>query len=153
MNNKIKNYLLKAGWYENREVDISDCIKSFDRDNIKLTDSTISFMKEFYNLKIEFPSEDKRLKGKSIKINMDCHSAIEPKFLNKYNKIYNKTLITIAYCCNYSIIILIDENIKFYIVSEQYISPIGNNLEEMLNNIIHGIFNTKEFHWDEIEDF
>ena len=47
---KIKNYLLKAGWYENREVDISDCIKSFDRDNIKLTDSTISFMKEFYNL-------------------------------------------------------------------------------------------------------
>ena len=45
------------------------------------------------NLKIEFPSEDKRLKGKNIKINMDCRSAIDSELLNKYNKIYNSILL------------------------------------------------------------
>ena len=50
-------------------------------------------------------------------------------------------------------IILIDECGKFYGASDQFISIIGNNFEEVLENMVNGVINTIEFKWDVIEDF
>jgi hypothetical protein len=50
-------------------------------------------------------------------------------------------------------ILLIDEDGKFYGANDQLIAVIGNTFEEVLENMIHGVINTKEFVWDVIEDY
>jgi hypothetical protein len=77
---------------------------------------------------------------------------IQPEALELYNQHYNRTLITVAFCPNYAMILLIDEEGKFYGASEQFIAVIGDTFEEVLENMINGVINTREFIWDEIED-
>lgn len=153
MDKNIKNVLIASGWFENRKVDISKCIHSFNKDSIELTYSSVLFMEEYYNLKIKIIPKFEKLKGESIVIDINSHSSIDPEFLDKYNKYYNKKLIPVADCYDYAMIILIDEDGAFYGASDQFIAVIGNNFEELLKNMINGVINTKEFVWHEIEDF
>jgi hypothetical protein len=60
-------------------------------------------------------------------------------------------LITVALCADYAMVLLIDEDGKFYGANDQLIAPIGNTFEEVLENMINGVINTHEFIWDEID--
>lgn len=150
MNNKIKEILIKSGWFADRSVDISSCINSFKKEEICLTETSISFMKEFYGLKIKLIAEFPKLKGEIITIDINSHLCIFPELLLAYNNYYNKTLIPIADCMDYAMVILIDENGKFYGASDQFIAIIGNNFEEVLSNMINGVINTEEFLWNTV---
>jgi hypothetical protein len=153
MNAKIEKYLIQSGWYEGRKVDISSCVQSFKEDNISLTKSAVSFIEEYYQLKIKIIAEFEKLKGKSITIDVNSCLYIQPEALELYNQHYNRTLITVGLCADYAMILLIDEDGKFYGANDQLIALIGNTFEEVLENMINGVINTREFIWDEIEDF
>jgi hypothetical protein len=151
MNANIEKYLIQSGWYEGRNVDISSCVQSFNKDNISLTKSAVSFMKEYYQLNIQIVAEFEKLKGNVLEIDVSSHSYIAPEFLEKFNQHYNRNLITVAFCPNYALILLIDEEGKFYGVHDQLIAVVGDTFEEVLENMIHGVINTHEFIWDAID--
>jgi hypothetical protein len=151
MDAKVEKYLIQSGWYTGRKVDISNCIQSFKEDNILLTKSAVSFIEEYYKLNIQIIAEFEKLKGHVLEIDMNSHSYIDPEFLEKFNQHYNKNLITVGLCPNYALILLIDEYGKFYGANDQLIAVIGNTFEEVLENMIHGVINTHEFVWDEVD--
>jgi hypothetical protein len=114
MNAKIEKYLIQSGWYKGRKVDISNCIQSFKEDNIPLTKSAISFMEEYYQLKIKIIAEFEPLDGETITIDVNSCLYIQPEALEVYNQHYNRTLITVALCADYAMVLLIDEYGKYY---------------------------------------
>lgn len=48
--------LEKAGWYEGRDVDISEYLLRYKKNNIKINDKIEAFLKEFSGLKIVYPN-------------------------------------------------------------------------------------------------
>ncbi len=65
--------LKEAGWFESRKTDISDLISKYKKEGIELSESQISFMKEFGGIKGEDENGDK------------FEVIIEPKY-SKYRK-------------------------------------------------------------------
>ncbi|EPY6471524.1 SUKH-3 domain-containing protein [Clostridium sporogenes] len=112
---KVIKLLKKAGWYENRKIDITEQIKCFEDNGYEMFDAARDFLEQYGNLKFILQYE---FRGK---IKEDIHSTCyeDMKYYYKRNTNYNEKVgeQTIPICELYSgeYIVCISESGKFFI--------------------------------------
>lgn len=141
MSDEVMIVLKKSGWFEGREIDITENIKFLESKGFVVFDSARKFMKMYGELDINV--ERKRIDG-HIKISehTTCISKVIglldsscfglENFIDHDNKFIEENVIPIGVLYNHEITLYISESEKFYL----QIGWIGDNVNEALENII-----------------
>jgi hypothetical protein len=133
MNAKVKEILIQSGWYETREEDVDNIVKVFkEKYNIIIHNSALTFLKQFSNLTISFidPIYHRYLTTIVVINNSIQHLILPDVAYEGYCNYYKKVLVPVAEIDAYDMVLLIDEEGKFYGTSEQFASVIGDTLKK-----------------------
>lgn len=139
MKNKVKELLLKAGWTENRKIDISHYLDILDENKYEVFEYARNFLEEYAGLIIKF--EHPRRNNTYLDLNLNpinAMRAIYREVPKGYEKHCNETFVIIGEIESMDMTWYISSSGKFYGGYDDSLIFLGGNFFEAFNNIISG---------------
>jgi hypothetical protein len=133
----VNKVLTDAGWFKNRNIDISVLEKVLINDKYIVFKCAKDFLSEFGLLKITFknPRSDK-----NVDIEIDTRKAITFKSkIDAYGCYFNTNMLPVAEVERFCMIVCISEDGKFYGGYDETLLKLGNSFEEALYNLMTGV--------------
>ena len=133
--------LLKAGWTDKRNIDISPIVEKLKRMDINLPDNVKNFLKEYGMLEIRFES---KIRGFVIEEVTEFNpiKAVGDVFDGEYfREIFDEydvedIVYPIGQACRGNLLILMSENGNFYRYTDGFLCKDGETIEEMLDCVV-----------------
>ncbi len=145
MQESTLNILVKAGWHNNRQINIDDDITILNERGYSITDAFINFFQKYGHINFQCTiNGDKRYIDFDVrkKIAFDYDSVI----INDYPKITKtKSLIPIGNIDG-STYLVISENYTVYSLYDGSVMVIGKKIDEALDNLCN-------LGWREFEEY
>lgn len=133
--------LKRAGWYENRKIDITNHIKSLKDNGYEIFDAAYTFLQEYGDLKFTLQCE---FRGK---ISEDIHSTCydDMKYYYEHNANYNEKVgertIPVCRLDSGEYIVCISESGKFFISEGMWANDTENFWNGLLGEYKGGFLN------------
>ncbi|MDF3027594.1 MAG: immunity protein [Fluviicola sp.] len=123
----VRLYLEQAGWYENRNIDISCMISEYEQLGFRIPNNFIqSFLMEYGNLRIEFRNDNESYSD--IRINPDAgFQFIDSEYLAVLEKIVADNLLPIGSIHSDHLGLLVSFKGKFYLLGDDGIYHLGDD--------------------------
>jgi hypothetical protein len=132
MENKVKEILMEAGWFINREIDVTELVTFLVDYGYKVFDNVKSFLREFGLLNINYVNSRS---GNYANIYVDTRNIIaDQSVIDSYGRYYGTIMVPVAVKSHLQI--CISEEGKFYGGFDQILLKLGDSFEEVLYNLI-----------------
>lgn len=136
---KVCDLLKQAGYFEEREVDISDILQMYEDCGYRYNSDQESFMKKYAGLEIHYnhpiwEQEDMLLRLKPI----EAQRPITMDVVEEYNEFLKDDLLIIGDIERENLTLFLSEKGFYFAGYDDCLINFGNNFETMLNMLISG---------------
>lgn len=137
---KIKDLLIKSGWYENRRIDTSNLLEKVSENGYEILPKVIEFLKEFDGLIIRFYNLKNSLADDDVTIDFNKASELEciERIREDYQHRIGKRLCVIGTAYREYFVLIMDEEGRVYGGYDDYLVKIADSAIEAINAIVSG---------------
>lgn len=135
MDEKTKQIIEEAGWYEGRSIDIDYMLEELKNSGYIVNPVIVGLLKEFWNLNLEFIAPDGRFNN--IRLNVEAASYYSKKDLEKISAYLQEEIIPVGEIHEGAATLLVSASGKFYMISDNGFFKIGDNFPQALDVIIN----------------
>jgi hypothetical protein len=139
LSEKTKEILLRAGWDELRQINISEHVLFLKSEGYTITESAKKFIAEFGDLEIIHPAY--RVKNENDKTHFNPSVAANHIYYERvetYEQKIREKLVVVGEAFNEHLILMISESGKFFGAYDDYLTLLGNDTYEGINSICEG---------------
>lgn len=135
---KVKEILEKAGFVENRKVDIVNLLQWYENRGYHYTDNQKDFMEKYFGLEIHYLHPVWK-EDVTIRINPVCaEDEITQDVVEEYNDFLNEELLIIGDIERENITVFLSNRGNFFGGVDDCIINFGKDFEKMLYSLIVG---------------
>ena len=135
---EIATELEKSGWTLNRKIDTTEILNVLKEERYDLNPKVVEFIENFGNLELEHPAY--RVVGEFEKMHfkpLRASSGICREKVEEYEERTEEALVVVGEAYNENLVLMISHTGKIYGAFDDYLTLLGNTIEEAFNSIFH----------------
>jgi len=140
MQQAVAHILSEAGWFVEREVEISHYVEFLKNDDYVIFERAVQVLKEYGGLKIQF--KNPRKPDQYLTLNVDPEHAgksIFRELVTRYEQHCNESFIILGEIASIDMTWYIGSSGKFYGGNEDFLIYLGDSFEEALYHVVIGV--------------
>lgn len=153
LKDRQKRILKKAGWYEEREVEIEEEVRLLEERGFEVSEKVKEYLREFNGLHMEvergIAGESEYVEKHYIDVEEAMGDAADRYMVVLYEKKVKENLVFVGRMDNGHLILMISKTGKVYCSA----GKVGNDIWEAWNVILDVTGKNKVDYWQELRDF
>ncbi|WHX31874.1 SUKH-3 domain-containing protein [Brevibacillus agri] len=140
MEDKVRDLLQKAGWFNGREVDISQYLDFLKDEEYYVFKGATDFLKEYGGLIIQFENPKRLDSYLTLNINpIDAASSIFREVSKRYERYCNESFVIVGEIPLMEMTWYISSSGTFYGGNDDFLIRLGDDFCQALHNIVSGV--------------